>query len=63
MKKSCVIWILFLLFCFSCYSQENIGWDFVFVENSEGAHNSRLDGSCLDKADALITEALGMFGD
>ena len=38
-------------------------WDFVFVENSEGAHNSRLDGSCLDKADALITEALGMFGD
>lgn len=36
-------------------------WDFVFVENSEGAHNSALDNSCLDKADALIDEALGLF--
>ena len=36
-------------------------WDFVFVENSEGAHNSKLDNSCLDKADALITEAMGLF--
>ena len=36
-------------------------WDFVFVENSEGAHNSRLDASCLDKAEALIDKALGMF--
>lgn len=33
-------------------------WDFVFVENSEGAHNSKLDNSCLDKAEALIDEAL-----
>ena len=36
-------------------------WDFVFVENSEGAHNSRLDTSCLDKADALADEALALF--
>ncbi|MBR4332350.1 MAG: ammonia-forming cytochrome c nitrite reductase subunit c552, partial [Clostridia bacterium] len=36
-------------------------WDFVFVENSEGAHNSRLDNSCLDKAEALIDEALGLL--
>lgn len=36
-------------------------WDFVFVENSEGAHNSRLDNSCLDKADALIEEALSLL--
>ena len=36
-------------------------WDFVFVENSEGAHNSRLDNSCLDKAEALIEEALALF--
>ena len=36
-------------------------WDFVFVENSEGAHNSKLDNSCLDKADALIEEALALL--
>jgi nitrite reductase (cytochrome c-552) len=36
-------------------------WDFVFVENSEGAHNSKLDNSCLDKADALIEEALSLL--
>jgi len=36
-------------------------WDFVFVENSEGAHNSRLTTECLDKADALISEALDLF--
>lgn len=37
-------------------------WDFVFVENSEGAHNSRLDSDCLDKAEALIDEALFLLG-
>jgi nitrite reductase (cytochrome c-552) len=36
-------------------------WDFVFVENSEGAHNSKLDNSCLDKAEALIDEALRLL--
>ena len=36
-------------------------WDFVFVENSEGAHNSRLTNECLDKAEKLIDEALGLF--
>ena len=36
-------------------------WDFVFVENSEGAHNSRLTTECLDKAEGLIDEALGLF--
>ena len=36
-------------------------WDFVFVENSEGAHNSRLDNDCLDKADAIVNEALALF--
>ena len=36
-------------------------WDFVFVENSEGAHNSKLDNSCLDKAEALIDEALSLL--
>ena len=36
-------------------------WDFVFVENSEGAHNSRLTTECLDKAEAFINEALGLI--
>ena len=33
-------------------------WDFVFVENSEGAHNSALTNDCLDKAESLCAEAL-----
>ena len=36
-------------------------WDFVFVENSEGAHNSQLNDECLDKAETLANEAMGMF--
>ncbi|MBQ8536633.1 MAG: ammonia-forming cytochrome c nitrite reductase subunit c552 [Clostridia bacterium] len=36
-------------------------WDFVFVENSEGAHNSRLTTQCLDKAEQYIDEALGLL--
>lgn len=36
-------------------------WDYVFVENSEGAHNSALTHECLDKAEALCNEALGLF--
>lgn len=36
-------------------------WDFVFVENSEGAHNSKLTKYCLDKAEALCAEAMKLF--
>ncbi|MBR5224253.1 MAG: ammonia-forming cytochrome c nitrite reductase subunit c552, partial [Clostridia bacterium] len=36
-------------------------WDFVYVENAEGAHNSRLTHECLDKAEQLIDEALALF--
>ena len=36
-------------------------WDFVYVENAEGAHNSRLTNECLDKAEQLIDEALALF--
>lgn len=32
-------------------------WDFVFVENSEGAHNSSLTAECLDRAEELLTQA------
>ena len=36
-------------------------WDFVFVENAEGAHNPTLTHECLDKAEALTNQALGLF--
>ena len=36
-------------------------WDFVFVENAEGAHNSALTKDCLDKAETLLNQAMGMF--
>ena len=36
-------------------------WDFVFAENSEGAHNSTLANDCLDKAEALLNQAMGLF--
>ncbi|MBR4394538.1 MAG: ammonia-forming cytochrome c nitrite reductase subunit c552 [Oscillospiraceae bacterium] len=36
-------------------------WDFVFVENSNGAHNPTLTTNCLDKAAELAEEALGML--
>ncbi len=33
-------------------------WDFVFVENSEGAHNPALTEDCLSKAEALANQAI-----
>ena len=36
-------------------------WDFVYVENSEGAHNSKLSDYCLDKAEELCDKALQML--
>ena len=36
-------------------------WDFVFVENSEGAHNSALTTECLNKAETLLNQAMGLF--
>ena len=36
-------------------------WDFVFVENSDGAHNSRLTNQCLDKSQALVNEAMALL--
>ena len=37
-------------------------WDFVFVENAEGAHNSALAEACLDKAEAALAEAEALLG-
>ena len=36
-------------------------FDFCYVENSEGAHNSELSMRCLDTSDALIDEALKLL--
>ena len=36
-------------------------WDFVFVENSEGTHNSALTAYCQDKAEELMDQAFGML--
>ena len=36
-------------------------FDFVYVENSEGAHNSALANDCLDKAEALIAEGMQLL--
>lgn len=36
-------------------------WDFVYVENSEGAHNRKLTNECLDKAEQLCQQALAML--
>ena len=36
-------------------------WDFSYVENSEGAHNSALDRECLDTAENKVKEAMGKF--
>jgi nitrite reductase (cytochrome c-552) len=36
-------------------------WDFVYVENSEGAHNSSLTKQLLDKAERLADAALAKF--
>lgn len=36
-------------------------FDFVYVENSEGAHNSALANDCLDKASAFIDQAMALF--
>ena len=36
-------------------------WDFVYVENAEGAHNSSLTAYCLDKAEELAKQALDLL--
>ncbi|MCR5295254.1 MAG: ammonia-forming cytochrome c nitrite reductase subunit c552, partial [Lachnospiraceae bacterium] len=36
-------------------------FDFCYVENSEGAHNSQLSRDCLDRSEELIEEGMGHF--
>ena len=44
------------------YRNAQFYWNFVFVENSEGAHNSKLTNECLDKSEALIAETWALIG-
>jgi nitrite reductase (cytochrome c-552) len=37
-------------------------FDYDYVENSEGAHNSTLAKKCLDTAESVIDEAMGRLG-
>lgn len=43
------------------YREAQWFFDFDYVENSEGAHNSTLANYCLDKAEELIAEANKLF--
>lgn len=44
------------------YREAQWYWDFCYVENSEGAHNSKLSKSCLDKAEQAVEKAMGLLG-
>jgi nitrite reductase (cytochrome c-552) len=43
------------------YREAQWYWDFCYVENSEGAHNSTLSKKCLDNAAALIAEGMELL--
>ena len=43
------------------YREAQWFFDFCYVENSEGAHNSELSMRCLDTAEAIIEEAMAML--
>lgn len=45
----------------TAYRQAQWFFDYDYVENSEGAHNSRLANRCLDKAETLMEEGMKLF--
>lgn len=45
----------------SLYRSAQWYWDFCYVENSEGAHNSALAKRCLDTSEGLIDEAMKLL--
>ena len=44
------------------YREAQWFFDFCYVENSEGAHNSALSTRCLNTAEAKIAEAMKLLG-
>ena len=45
----------------SIYRDAQWFWDFCYVENSEGAHNSKLARECLDTSEGKIEEAMKLL--
>ena len=45
----------------SLYRDAQWFWDFCYVENAEGAHNSKLARECLDTSEGKINEAMGLL--
>ncbi len=43
------------------YRDGQFYWDYSYVENSEGAHNSKLDLDCLDRAEEKAEEAMKLL--
>ncbi len=43
------------------YREAQWYFDYCYVENAEGAHNSSLANECLDTSEMLIEEAMGLF--
>ena len=43
------------------YREAQWYFDFCYVENSEGAHNSELSGRCLDLAEERIAEGMELL--
>ncbi len=43
------------------YRDGQFYWDYSYVENSEGAHNSQLDLDCLDRAEEKTQEAMKLL--
>ncbi len=46
----------------SLYREAQWYWDFCYVENSEGAHNSALARDCLSKSEAAIQKGMELLG-
>ena len=44
------------------YREAQWFWDFCYVENAEGAHNSELANHCLDTSEAKILEGMTLLG-
>ena len=44
------------------YREAQWFFDFCYVENAEGAHNSALATRCLDTAEARINEGMALLG-
>ncbi|MBQ6473401.1 MAG: hypothetical protein IJJ33_15555 [Victivallales bacterium] len=44
------------------YREAQWFFDFCYVENAEGAHNSELAFHCLDVSEEKITEGMGLLG-